>query len=72
MTIWSKLIGILVCILITMFCSSPEEKAAKELYDRICTSIRSDNNFTEEWKRIQEKALLGKDTLFLIENQDYK
>ena len=63
--------------LIPIFYCSKEQIAkeinAESLYNRICSIVRnSASDYTPEWKEIKNKILAGKDTVFMMENPDFK
>jgi uncharacterized protein YeeX (DUF496 family) len=51
-----------------------KERMATDLYDRISAIIFSNSNsrFTPEWQNIEKRILDNQDTVFFIENPDFK
>jgi uncharacterized protein YeeX (DUF496 family) len=48
-----------------------KEQMAQDLFGRIQAMVYS-NGFTPEWNNIEKRILANQDTLFLIENSEFK
>jgi len=63
---------LLVIIGCSLINTSPEEKIADNLQTRINSVVRSGDGYSPEWINIKNRILNNQDTLFFVENPDFK
>jgi hypothetical protein len=66
------LIGISIILSCGSDKSSLKQERAEVLYNRITALIHDQNDWTTEWKSMYQKIYDGRDTVFLMENSDFK